>query len=52
MSASQSSNLKSADHLLAAIFFYLTSTILSFFVSCSFPVALNQTNQTLIIIIF
>ena len=52
VSASQSSNLKSSDHLLAPIFFYLTSTILSFFVSCSFPVALNQTNQTLIIIIF
>ena len=52
VSASQSPNLKSSDHLLASIFFYLTSTVLSFFASRSFPVALNQTNQTLIIIIF
>ena len=52
VSASQSPNLKSSDHLLASIFFYLTSTILSFFASRSFPVALNQNNQTLIIIIF
>ena len=52
VSASQSPNLKSSDHLLASIFFYLTSTMLSFFASRSFPVALNQTNQTLIIIIF
>ena len=52
VSASQSPNLKRSDHLLASIFFYLTSTVLSFFASRSFPVALNQTNQTLIIIIF
>ena len=36
VSASQSSNLKSANYLLAVCFFYLTSTSLSFFeISCS-----------------